>query len=282
MICGGYRENDTRSDPEVGHDVEAWRSRHGARGGSPSDPSDVEYASHAGRHPGRHARAIRRRLFLPQQKEFWLSTDEFDYIRPGLSDHGQQHHVRRGPPSRRRRDLHRRPRRAARPRRRPDAGRDLHELHPRVVGPEHAQLHLVHTRIADERSTESSATQASADSGGTWTRHRHRPLDLHLQDRPARRATTRRRRRRSGIYATRDTSDILGKDYYANVEHDFVPTGAPVTQTWDVSDQRRLQHLPRPALRARRLAPGRQALRPLPLAPDDRPRHGQHASTSRS
>jgi OmcA/MtrC family decaheme c-type cytochrome len=35
-----------------------------------------------------------------------------------------------------------------------------------------------------------------------------------------------------GIYATRNTTDILGKSYYANVEYDFRPDGQKVTDTW--------------------------------------------------
>jgi OmcA/MtrC family decaheme c-type cytochrome len=34
------------------------------------------------------------------------------------------------------------------------------------------------------------------------------------------------------IYATRNTSAIVGKNYYANVEYDFRPDAAPVTETW--------------------------------------------------
>ncbi|HSP14017.1 MAG TPA: OmcA/MtrC family decaheme c-type cytochrome [Thermoanaerobaculia bacterium] len=36
-----------------------------------------------------------------------------------------------------------------------------------------------------------------------------------------------------GIYATRNLTDIIGKTYYANVEYDFRPDGAKVTETWD-------------------------------------------------
>jgi OmcA/MtrC family decaheme c-type cytochrome len=36
-----------------------------------------------------------------------------------------------------------------------------------------------------------------------------------------------------GIYATRNLVDILGKTYYSNVEYDFRPDGAKVTETWD-------------------------------------------------
>ncbi len=36
-----------------------------------------------------------------------------------------------------------------------------------------------------------------------------------------------------GIYATRNLTDIVGKNYYANVEQDFRPDGAVVTEKWD-------------------------------------------------
>jgi len=36
-----------------------------------------------------------------------------------------------------------------------------------------------------------------------------------------------------GIYATRNLTDIVGKNYVANVEYDFRPDGAAVTEKWD-------------------------------------------------
>lgn len=36
-----------------------------------------------------------------------------------------------------------------------------------------------------------------------------------------------------GIYATRNLTAIIGKNYYFNVEHDFRPDGAAVTAKWD-------------------------------------------------
>jgi OmcA/MtrC family decaheme c-type cytochrome len=36
-----------------------------------------------------------------------------------------------------------------------------------------------------------------------------------------------------GIYATRNLTEILGKNYYFNVEHDFRPDGGTVTERWD-------------------------------------------------
>ena len=47
------------------------------------------------------------------------------------------------------------------------------------------------------------------------------------------RASTSRRRTTLAVYATRNLTDILGKNYYDNLEHDFRPDGQPVTDTWD-------------------------------------------------
>jgi OmcA/MtrC family decaheme c-type cytochrome len=40
-----------------------------------------------------------------------------------------------------------------------------------------------------------------------------------------------------GLYATRNLADQIGKTYYANVEQDFRPDGAKVTETWDKISQ---------------------------------------------
>ena len=78
-----------------------------------------------------------------------------------------------------------------------------------------------------------SATQAAADSGGTWT-------DLEIGHSIYKFKTVlpggydqSRRRTRSRSTPRANTDDIIGKNYYANVEHDFRPDGEPVTETWD-------------------------------------------------
>lgn len=40
-----------------------------------------------------------------------------------------------------------------------------------------------------------------------------------------------------GVYATRNLTDIVGKNYFANVEYDFRPDGATVTDKWDKVNQ---------------------------------------------
>jgi OmcA/MtrC family decaheme c-type cytochrome len=77
-----------------------------------------------------------------------------------------------------------------------------------------------------------SATQAGADSGGTVvdleTGHVRYTFRTVL---PAGFDATKTHT--LGIYATRNLTDIVGKNYYANVEHDFRPDGGTVTDKWD-------------------------------------------------
>lgn len=77
-----------------------------------------------------------------------------------------------------------------------------------------------------------TVTQAGADSGGTITDletgHVRYTFGKVL---PAGFDTTRTHT--LGIYSTRNLTDIVGKNYYANVEHDFRPDGAAVTEKWD-------------------------------------------------
>ena len=79
-----------------------------------------------------------------------------------------------------------------------------------------------------------SAVQATADSGGTTvdleTGHVKYTFKTTLPASfdPSKTCTL-------GIYATRNLTDQIGKNYYANVETDFRPDGQPVaaSQTWD-------------------------------------------------
>jgi OmcA/MtrC family decaheme c-type cytochrome len=88
------------------------------------------------------------------------------------------------------------------------------------------------TRIQTSTITNVSATQAAADSGGTWTDMEvghsvYRFKTALPADFDATKTTT------LAIYATRNTVDIVGKNYYANVEFDFRPDGQTPTDTWD-------------------------------------------------
>lgn len=87
------------------------------------------------------------------------------------------------------------------------------------------------TRTQTSPITGQSAVQASADSGGTWE-------DLGLGRAKYRFKTAlpagfaSNKTHTLGIYATRNLTAILGKNYYANVLYDFRPDGQAVTESW--------------------------------------------------
>jgi OmcA/MtrC family decaheme c-type cytochrome len=87
------------------------------------------------------------------------------------------------------------------------------------------------TRTVTSPITGDSAVQAGTDSGGTFT-------DLELGHATYRFRTAlpanfdRTKTHTLAIYATRATNAIVGKNYYENVEYDFRPDAAPVTETW--------------------------------------------------
>src|SRR5262249_11582816 len=78
-----------------------------------------------------------------------------------------------------------------------------------------------------------TSTQASTDSGGTWT-------DLSLGHATYKFKTAlpagfdQTKTTTLAIYGTRELTDILGKDYFANVEYDFRPDGQTITDKWDI------------------------------------------------
>ncbi|MCX7895607.1 MAG: hypothetical protein N2447_06615, partial [Thermoanaerobaculum sp.] len=88
------------------------------------------------------------------------------------------------------------------------------------------------TRVQTSPITGKSATQAAADSGGTWedvglgrARYKFRTALPANFDRT--------KTHTLGIYATRNLMSILGKNYYANVLYDFRPDGQAVTAKWE-------------------------------------------------
>ena len=91
------------------------------------------------------------------------------------------------------------------------------------------------TRTQTSPITGVSAIQAAADSGGTWT-------DIAVGHSTYRFRTAlpadfdRTKTHTLAIYATRNTNAIVGKNYYENVEHDFRPDAAPVTERWAAFD----------------------------------------------
>jgi OmcA/MtrC family decaheme c-type cytochrome len=88
------------------------------------------------------------------------------------------------------------------------------------------------TRVQTSPITGVSATQAAADSGGTFT-------DLEIGHATYRFKTVlpagydRTKTHTLAIYGTRNMSGIQANNYFANVEKDFRPDALAVTDTWD-------------------------------------------------
>ena len=172
-------------------------------------------------------------LYNAHEKEYWLSTDELDFVRPGFVITVNSITFDAG--------LH--------------AVVDLSYtdglgvpldragvLTPGAISmsfvlawwdPNLRQYTAYTFKSVTSSITGATATQAAADSGGTFQDidigHSIYTFKTALPAGYDPTVTTT-----LGIYATRDTSAILGKDYFANVEQDFVPNGSPVTQTWDM------------------------------------------------
>ena len=185
----------------------------------------------------RHGPLDPKTLYSRTEKEFWLSADEFGYVRPGFKIKVNSITINS--------DLH------------PvvdisftdDLDQPLDRAGKITPGPLSISFVLAWwdagerqytsytTRVQTSPITQVSATQAAADSGGTWE-----DLDLghaiytFRTALPAGYDTTRTHT--LGIYATRNLIAIEGgnfdKNYYANVEQDFRPDGAAVTEVWDM------------------------------------------------
>jgi OmcA/MtrC family decaheme c-type cytochrome len=87
------------------------------------------------------------------------------------------------------------------------------------------------TRDQTSPITGVTETQASSDSGGSWEdletgRARYTFGTQLPADFDASRTHT------VYVYATRNTEDIVGKDYYSDPTHDFRPDGGEVTEVW--------------------------------------------------
>ncbi len=87
------------------------------------------------------------------------------------------------------------------------------------------------TRAASSTVTGISTRQASADSGGVWTdievgRSKYKFATVLPAGFDQTKTTT------LGVYSSRNTTELLGKNYYANIEYDFRPDAAPVTEKW--------------------------------------------------
>ncbi|MCU1347569.1 MAG: hypothetical protein JWO56_599 [Acidobacteria bacterium] len=88
------------------------------------------------------------------------------------------------------------------------------------------------TAPADSPHPGAKATQAAADSGGVFTDletgHAKYTFGNALPS-----GFDGTRTHTLGIYSTRNLTELLGKNYFANVEYDFRPDGNPVTAKWD-------------------------------------------------
>src|SRR5215831_7359395 len=176
-------------------------------------------------------------LYSPQSKEHYLSTEDFAYVRPGYNITVNSITI----PA----DL------------RPlvdvsftdDLGQPLDRNGAVTPGTLSASMVLArydgatrnYTSYTTRKQTSAppsttpgvEAIQAAADSGGTWTDlavgHSTYKFKTVLPDNYDQTKTTT-----LAIYGTRELTDIIGKDYYANVEFDFRPDKQPITESWDL------------------------------------------------
>jgi OmcA/MtrC family decaheme c-type cytochrome len=90
----------------------------------------------------------------------------------------------------------------------------------------------VQTSPANSPHPNVSATQAGTDSGGVFTDFETGHVKYAFKTvLPS--GFDQSKTHTLGIYATRNMIDSVGKNYYANVEYDFRPDGAIVTEKWD-------------------------------------------------
>ena len=180
-------------------------------------------------------------LYGPQQKEYWLSADEFDYIRPGLNI--TVNSISIGADNKAVVDLSYTD----------DLGQPLDTNGAITAGkistsfilawwdPTARQYTAYTTRTQTSPITGVTAIQAGTDSGGTFTvvdlGHATYTFGKAFPAGYDATATTT-----VGIYATRDliTPGVSDKNYFANVEQDFIPAsgfpGAAPAQVWDMID----------------------------------------------
>ena len=201
--------------------------------GGPATPRTVAFRGAAAQEP---AAAVQ---YSSASKEFYMTADEIDYIRPGF--HVTVNSITIPPEDRR-------------PVVDYSFTDDLNQPLDRKgqVTPGSLSVNQVlavwdagtryytayTTRVQTSAPTSPfpnvKATQAAADSAGEagWT-------DLEIGHSIYKFKTAlpegfdQTKTHTLAIYATRNTSDIVGKNYYDNVVHDFRPDGGTVTDTWD-------------------------------------------------
>ncbi len=174
-------------------------------------------------------------LYQKDSKEFYMTAEEFGYIRPGLKITVNSITI----------NENRQP--VADVSYTDDLDQPLDRAGKITAGPISMSFILAWwdptsqnytsytTRVQTSSITGASATQASADSGGTWQDldigHSIYTFKTMLPANYSMTTTTT-----LGIYATRNMAGIQDKNYYDNVEQDFVPNGSTVTQVWDMID----------------------------------------------
>jgi len=172
--------------------------------------------------------------YTSQQKEFWLSEEEITYVRPGLNI--TVNSITIGADRKPVVDLSFTD----------DFGQPLDRngaITPGVISVSQilawydagVRYYTSYTtRTQTSPITGNSAVQAAADSGGTWNDvdlgHSIYTFKTALPEGFDQTKTTT-----LGIYSTRNLTDIVGKNYYANVEHDFRPDGGEIAalDVWD-------------------------------------------------
>ncbi|HTO88576.1 MAG TPA: OmcA/MtrC family decaheme c-type cytochrome [Thermoanaerobaculia bacterium] len=173
--------------------------------------------------------------YTKADKEFYLSTDEIGYIRPGY--HITVNSVTIPADRRPLVDLSFTD----------DFGQPLDRLGKVTPGPlsasqilawwDPAERHYTAytTRVQTSPITHVSATQAGTDSGGTFT-------DLAIGHSTYKFKTAlpagfdMTKTTTLAIYGTRNMAGIQDKNYFANVEYDFRPDGGTVTDVWDKTE----------------------------------------------
>ena len=173
--------------------------------------------------------------FTTAQMEYYLGEDGVVVHPSGPQDQGQLDHDPGRSQTGRRRQPHRRLRPAARPPRQDHAGRRSRRASSSLVRTRDARLHLVHHAHVDRRRRQPERGR-DRGPGGTDSSAAPGPISRRATTptssrRCSRRTSTRRRRTRSASTAARNLTDILGKNYYANVEYDFRPDGADASPT---------------------------------------------------
>jgi len=88
------------------------------------------------------------------------------------------------------------------------------------------------TRMSTSSITGDTALQATSDRGGTWV-DIEQGLATYTFATPFPDGYDASATHTVAIYSERDTEEIVGKSYYANLVHDFRPDGGMVEETWD-------------------------------------------------